>query len=100
MRSLTLALIGILGCQQLSPQMQDAASVFKCRASVLAPYVSDMFDARDLVRDIAKGAADLPRTLSALGWAQADIMKAESELDVCDEPPLQALPPAYGDKVL
>lgn len=94
------ALLLVLGCHQLSPKMQDAKSLFQCRANVLTPYVSDVFDAANLVLDIAKGAADLSRTLAALGWAQADIVKAESELDVCDEPPLQALPPAYGDKVL
>lgn len=99
-----LALAGVLSlaaCHDLSPRQQAMIDLYECRVHALAPYVGDVFDAAELVRDVTKGQVELVHVLAALGWASEDISKAATELGACE--PAQAIvapPPAPGDKVL
>jgi hypothetical protein len=92
----------LLGCHQLTPKQQEALDLFGCRERVLLPYVGDVLDTAQLVREFAKGQADLGRTLTSLGYASEEVAKVRSELEVCELPwpPLVAPPPAPGNKVL
>jgi hypothetical protein len=69
MRATLVALVVLCNCAggQPDPRTQRALDVFECRARVLAPYVGDIADARDLVRDIAKGQVDAGRFMAVLG---------------------------------
>ncbi len=91
----------LVGCHALNPRQQAIVDLYQCRVHALAPYVGDVFDAAELVRDVTKGDTDLVKVLAGLGWATEDIMKASAELSACEpQPAVVAPPPAYGNKLL
>jgi len=78
---------------QLDPRTQRALDVFECRAQAVAPYVGKACDAADLVRDIARGQADLITFLRVLGHTVDAIAEAQSTWEGCATPELHREPP-------
>lgn len=89
-----LAALGFQGCVsfgQLDPKAQRAVDVFECYVAELEPYVGEVCDTVELVRDVVTGKADLGRTLLLLGTAPAEVEKIVERLSECRPQP-QALP--------
>ena len=85
-----LAFFGLQGCQsfgQLTPQAQRSLDLFECRAEALAPYVDEVFDAEELVRETMQGRTDLVVTLMNLGHARADVEAALAAFRACSPAP-------------
>lgn len=72
-----------------------ALSVFECRVAALRPYVGEVYDTEELVRDVLAGKASPGSVLQGLGTAPADIEAAAAAWAACRPPPaLEELPKA------
>lgn len=83
-----LAALGynLTGCSsfgQLNPKAQRAVDTFECYVATLSPYVGEVCDTADLVRDVVQGKADLARTLILLGATQAEVSDVTEKLAEC-----------------
>lgn len=94
---LTLAALAVTGCQLLKGAQSPEATVYTCKVAALHPYVGDVFDTEELVRDAMSGKADLERALQSLAVLGLRLEAARAEYLACDppEPPL-VIPPAAG----
>jgi hypothetical protein len=91
-----LAALGFQGCAsfgKLDPKAQRAVDVFECYVAVLEPYVGEVCDTAELVRDVVAGRADLGRTLFLLGAIPAEVDAIGDELAECrPRPQVSELP--------
>lgn len=91
----------VVGCHALTPAQQAQADLYECRVAALLPYVAPALDTSQTVRDIMLGRGSLADALCALGYVKEEAAKITAELAACEPPPpVVALPPAPGDRVL
>lgn len=93
------AALGLQGCAsfgKLDPKAQRAVDVFECYVQVLEPYVGEVCDTADLVRDHLSGKGDAQRTLILLGVRAPEIAAIGAQLGACinsePDPEPEALP--------
>lgn len=93
MRYLAFLLPLLFSCAsfgRLDPKAQRSVDTFECYVEVLAPYVDEVCNTAELVRDVVEGKADLGRTLTLLGHA-GDVQKVVEALGEClPKPPMPA----------
>jgi len=86
---------------QLTPEQQAAVDLFECRVRALEPYVGEIYDTSDLVRQFSTDDVELGKMLNSLGYELPEILKAADAFRSCQpDPALVAPPPQPGGKVL
>ena len=84
---------------QLTPQQVQAAELFQCRVRVLQPYIGEVFETAEIVREWSHGNFDLAAFLLNMGYEVPEIAKAGRDYAACLTP-VAAPPPLPGDKVV
>ena len=103
-----LVSLGLLGCfRGGTPEAQARADLFACRVTALAPIVSSVLDAEELVRALYLGQTDLSAVLATLQASQLEVASLQKALRLCAPDEVEgaqskvvAPPPAYGNKIL
>lgn len=82
-----LACLFVLGCGgSLSPAQQARVDKFECRVEALKPYVGEVMDAAQLVRDLYAGKASLSNALGSLDLTESDAKDLFAAFAECDAP--------------
>lgn len=82
MRAALLLLVALTGCSVL-PAAKRAAGVYACKVAAIEPYVGQVFDAEELVRDILTGKVDPSAVFQALDIAESDYKNAAEAWRAC-----------------
>jgi len=102
-----------LACGLLPGSKTPELARFECQVAAIEPYVGDIFDAVELMRDVYAGKADLSEVAGYLRLTPEKIDAVNAKMRECNGEPqappepeetvqskLVAPPPAYGNKVL
>jgi len=68
---------------RLDPKAQRSVDAFECYVEVLEPYVGEVCDTADLVRDVITGKADVQRALLLLGVKAVEGAAIGEQLAAC-----------------
>ncbi len=110
--SLLVGALALCSCGVFGGAKSPKLELFECQAAALAPYVGDVLDARELMRDVYVGKANLDAVASFLKLTQAQREAFNAASSACDPEPapasapketsakLVAPPPQYGNKIL
>lgn len=81
-----LVIFALLACAggQLSPKAQRQIDVFECRVRALQPYVGEVLDVAEVVRDAIRGKADPGAAILGLGGTPDDVRAAAKDWHACD----------------
>jgi hypothetical protein len=100
---LSFSLVRCAGLQ-LTPAQQAAVDLFECRVRALEPYVGEMYDTADLVRQFSTDDVELGKMLISLGYELPVVLQVADNFRACQPEvttqPLVAPPPQPGGKVL
>lgn len=92
---LSICLLPVFACHDLSPKQQARLDQFECQAAALAEVVEPTLNATELLRDLYAGKADLAQALGAVSATQGEVQRLLNSLRECgtefesDEPLLQ-----------
>jgi hypothetical protein len=81
-----LAWLALTGCGVFGPSNPRAAR-FECAVRAVEPLVGEVYDARELVRDLYAGKASLGAVIGNLEASAPEIMQLMRDLKACEPPP-------------
>lgn len=88
-----LAWLALSGCGVFAPS-NPRAEKFECAVRALEPLVGEVYDARELVRDLYAGKASLGAVIGNLEASAPEIMQLMRDLKACEPPPPPDAEPA------
>lgn len=95
----TLAVWFALGCGVFGPS-NPRAERFECAVRALEPLVGEVYDARELVRDLYAGKASLGAVIGNLEASAPEVMQLMRDLKACEPPPPPDAAPEASETVL